>query len=60
MNYTHEEIYNALQIIKDTCNEINHCGKCPFYFEGECMVCKEDYSPTEWHINDPNQWRAFS
>ena len=62
MKHTQEEILNALQVIKDTCNELGTkkegCYNCPLYLNAECVLsCR---CPTEWELNTGGPvWRAF-
>lgn len=62
MNYSHEEIINALKIIKDICSGQIDCIDCPFHRgEGcycECIISVE--SPNGWTLNSPKDiWKAL-
>lgn len=63
MKHTKEEILNALQIIKDECEDTDCCD-CPFGFKDgipyRCML-KTDAIPEEWRIKNEKDsvWRAF-
>lgn len=58
MKYTKEEILNALQIIKDTCEE-SKCCSCPFGNIHEMCVI-QDAPPSHWSFADEEKlWRAF-
>lgn len=61
MERTQNEIINALEVIKDTCNtHYNNglCRTCPLRnaFD-DCGVV--DDAPKTWNINKPDKWRAF-
>ena len=56
MSYTHEEIINALTVIKEVCKEYSlDCDRCPF-FVGCCRTV--GLQPNKWMINE-EPWRAF-
>lgn len=62
MKHTKEEILNALQIIKDTCQEstdtYKDCCLCPFNDgDGHCIVAEQ--APCAWNIKSDEPWRAF-
>ena len=62
MKHTQEEILDALQVIKDTCDEIEEqkegCYKCPFSRNGLCIIL--DKEPSRWELNfEGAVWRAF-
>lgn len=63
MSYTHKEIYDALQLIQNICDEYycmeKGCSKCPFNMQGDCVFVEERLSPTEWKLNPPENWVAF-
>lgn len=51
MKHTHEEILNALHVIKDTClnvtDDVKGCGLCPFNDgNGHCIVTEQ--APCAW------------
>lgn len=55
---TPTEIAEALQVIKDVCDEYYcNCEACPI--RGTSSDCGLDEAPTEWEINNPNEWKAF-
>lgn len=56
-NYTHEEILNALTVIKEVCK--NHgCSTCPFQRGSRCGI--ELSEPSGWYLNFPDTpWKAF-
>lgn len=62
MKHTHEEILNALHIIKDTCKEVmddsERCLECPLSNKnGFCNVMSE--TPHFWNIKKTDKWKAF-
>ena len=62
MKHTKEEILNALQIIKETCQEstdtYGDCLLCPFNDgDGHCIV--NEQAPSAWDIIEKETWRAF-
>ena len=64
MERTQNEIINALEVIKDTCDIYyksglyETCEKCPLRNAwGDCGVIED--APKTWNINKPNEWRAF-
>lgn len=62
MKHTHEEILNALHVIKDTCSnvtDIQYCCLCPFSDgDGHCLV--NEQAPSCWDIKDDEPWRALN
>lgn len=57
MNYTHEEILEAVKLIHNICSNMI-CKDCPFELKGNCAI--EDVSPDEWKFADTDgKWRAF-
>lgn len=56
-NYTHEEILNALTVIKEICT--NHsCDDCPFDVGGRCRI--REVNPCDWILNLPDSpWKAI-
>lgn len=57
MKHTKEEILNALQVIKDTCQD-GDCLLCPFSDgDGHCIVTEQ--APCAWNIKSDEPWRAF-
>lgn len=50
-----EEIYKALQTLRQTCNEYGgSCKKCPMGNDyGECLV--RDSYPCNWDLKKPTQ-----
>lgn len=51
-----EKIIEALQTIKNTCNEFKHCNSCPLGCGYGCIV--NDKSPNTWEITQDHIWRA--
>lgn len=63
--YTNEEIYNALKVISETCEEHSRmfkgegCDNCPLEnCNGDCALFEDD-RPSDWVLHNPNKWRAF-
>lgn len=54
--FTHEEILDALNVIKQTCVCSKECAECPFY-DNVCII--QGYAPQDWKINGKVCWRAF-
>lgn len=60
MEYTQEEIINALEIIQDICKAqgLNACDSCPLSKNGICVI--QEQAPEDWNINTkPPVWKAF-
>ena len=61
MKYSHEEIINALKILKTICLEQETCQNCPFCnneTEDECLLQK--FVPMDYYINEEETvWRAL-
>lgn len=60
MNYTHEEILDALEVIQEIClTHHRECEKsCPFAHGTYCEIARK--LPDEWDIGGKeNVWRAF-
>lgn len=59
MTYSHEDIIDALIVIKQTCKDFASCEDgCPFLKDSEC--CINSTHPIEWTLNETNQkWQAF-
>lgn len=59
--YTNKEIYLALKLIHDICEQNGTCDKCPFCYKEACMVgCQKD--PENWRLvppPEPIEWRPF-
>ena len=56
-NYTHEEILNALTVIKEVC-AYHNCNVCPFNGDNECNIGASN--PCDWTLNLSNTlWKAF-
>lgn len=52
------EIAEALQVIKDVCEEAEYCGACPLRIEGlDCGI--KNGMPKWWEVNLPDEWKAF-
>ena len=59
MRHTNEEIYNALTVLKELCEDHRHCEGCPLeHDDGDCAVSGIN-NPCAWNINSPNEWKAF-
>lgn len=61
MERTQNEIINALEVIKDTCDiyyKNGLCEKCPLRNAWHDCGIIEDALKT-WAINKPDEWRAF-
>jgi len=57
MNYTHEEIINALTVIKGICDVYaGECNNCPFFVGEVCYLTKR--TPYTWVFAE-EIWRAF-
>jgi hypothetical protein len=56
---TNEEIIQALEVLKDVCNESDCCPECPLRADSnECYL--ESHVPYKWPIKDHEEpWRAF-
>ena len=56
-----EEVYAALNIIKDLCNEHEcECKGCPLRNPNNDTRCGIDNGyPKFWKIHEPEVWRAF-
>lgn len=63
MKHTQEEILNALETIRDECEEydMTECNKCPFFDERSKSCMFGDFEPHGWDLADeiPAIWRAF-
>ena len=61
--HSHEEILQALQTIKDVCDDHPRCIGCPFYNDDDpegCNIVDSNRSPSEWAIKDTEEdWKAF-
>lgn len=62
MKHTQEEIINALQVIQDTCKDMNEernpCKNCPLSINGDCVL--QEQPPEDWKINSSLPiWKAF-
>ena len=61
IKYSHDEIIEALTVIRDIC-EVSDCPTCPFRaFAGEeCTFSRNDICPSDWTLNIPSEeWKAF-
>ena len=57
-----KKIIEALRTIQIVCleNETD-CKKCPFNIPGVgCVVSNGSFTPGQWVINRPSEWKAFS
>lgn len=63
MKYTNKQIYEALNIIKETCNEADDdkCIECPLSnSSGVCNIVHSDVVPGSWKLNNADKkWMAF-
>ena len=63
--HSHEEILQALQVIKDVCDQHDNCTGCPFHVPNEngvyeCKIRNDDELPAQWNIkDDDDEWKAF-
>lgn len=61
MKHSQEEILNALQVIKDTCEEMPAsypCEHCPLSRNGDCIL--QEQAPEKWKIKSSHSvWKAF-
>ena len=61
MKHTQDEIIHALQVIQDTCMEMqgsHPCERCPLGINGKCVV--QDAAPEQWKIKTTApEWKAF-
>lgn len=49
MKHTTEEVLQALQVIKDECDEQqNLCTDCPFYINYTCKIVTNE--PHDWNL----------
>ena len=56
MDYTHEEIIEALKIISNVCANSLDCGSCCFG-DGSCLISATE--PDRWIINPVQDWKAI-
>jgi hypothetical protein len=56
-----EEILNALNIMKEVCEEAISCLACPLGDkDGICVIQEGGLNPCEWYLKKPEKvWRAF-
>lgn len=56
-----ENLINALQIIKETCEKNGKCMMCPLGNDyDQCKVADDDTMPSQWSINQPDKkWKAL-
>lgn len=63
MNYTNKDIYLALKLIHDICDQNGGtCRKCPFYCKHTCMFNTKEEYPENWKLvppPEPVEWRPF-
>ena len=61
MEYTQDEILNALRVIKETCEEAGECENCPLRnkeYNDKCYLMET--APLDWKIRaNSGTWRAF-
>lgn len=62
MNYTHEDILEALKMFKNICESIEDCDLCPLRDKwGNCNLKEEE--PRNYRITGeavPEAWKAFT
>ena len=56
---SNEEVYNALNVLKNLCSEIGDCLNCPLHMENFKTCGLMEYVPDEWEINGVREWKAF-
>lgn len=56
--YSNQEIYNALSLIRDVCNEYSDCKTCPFGKRNCCQLNEE--TPQNWRLIPPDEYKAFN
>ncbi len=57
MTYNHEEIIDALIVIRTTCEDFDDCESCPFWKDEKCYI---NFNPVDWTLNENNEnWKAF-
>ena len=67
MRTTDQELYTALRIIQDTCNEHpDTCASCPLRYReypsggDRCAIITTAEPPCDWALIDPGKpWQAF-
>ena len=60
MRHTNEEVYNALTVLKEVCENSPDCACCPLeYDDGRKCAVGEIGIPCDWDITLPNKWKAF-
>jgi hypothetical protein len=63
--YTNGELFNALKIISETCENYKsafngQCQRCPLRNKYNDCALAEDIEPCEWDRNDLDDWTAFN
>lgn len=56
MDYTHEEIIEALKVISNVCANSLDCEECCFG-DGNCLIASIE--PAKWIINPVQNWKAL-
>lgn len=57
MTYSHDDIIDALIVIRTTCEDFKDCEECPFWKDEECCI---NSNPVDWTLNENNRnWKAF-
>lgn len=59
VNYTSEELYNALKLIQDICKEQEECCTCPFRWQETDFCGIQNSQPNEYKLVKPNEYRPF-
>lgn len=56
------DILDALNVLKEVCKNHNDCTDCPLRYEEHSNVCflqANSETPSEWELNNVDNWRAF-
>ena len=58
LTYSHDEIIDALIVIRTTCKDSDCCENgCPFWKDEKCCI---QSNPVNWTLNENNRnWKAF-
>lgn len=62
MKISNIDISEALNVIKNVCQQHDCCLDCPLRYEENSNMCflnADDEAPSEWDLNDVENWRAF-
>jgi hypothetical protein len=52
----YQNLFRALQSIKDLCYEHDMCDDCPFSEGSCCGITGDDTPPMSWHLEN---WKGF-